>query len=255
MRRGLAAATAAALVMAGCSADAAEDGPDEIAQLLEEHASDADDGDGANGDDGADPDPGPPTEPAPPDDDPFAIPDEIDPTYVDLVMNELLAIDSEILRDTLGREPGEGLTDSDSVRIRAVFSGPQLIKAGEDYLRYSNNEEARIGFLPPDELGDIRWRTEELLEADDSCIVAIGWYDITEVALQPYPEDLFAVVSLAPDHDLSRDTSAFNPSVWRIHDLTQLVSHETSEPVPREDWDRLNYEQALALTCTNGGTS
>ena len=249
MRRGLAAATAAALVMAGCSAGAAEDGPDEIAQLLEEHASDADDGDGANGDDGADPDPGPPTEPAPPDDDPFAIPDEIDPTYVDLVMNELLAIDSEILRDTLGREPGEGLTDSDSVRIRAVFSGPQLIKAGEDYLRYSNNEEARIGFLPPDELGDIRWRTEELLEADDSCIVAIGWYDITEVALQPYPEDTFTVAVLAPFPPDPADVRIrdVNRTPWRIHDDTLMVSG--GQPVDREEWQRIDYSAVLDIPC------
>jgi hypothetical protein len=236
--------------MAGCSADAAEDGPDEIAQLLEEHASDADDGDGANGDDEADPDPDPPTDPAPPDDDPFAIPDEIDPTYVDLVMNELLAISSATLRAILSRDPGEGLTEEDSLGIRAAYSGPRLLKAGEDFLRYSNNEESRIGFLPPDELGDIRWETEEILEADDSCIVAIGWYDITQIAIEPYPPDQYAVASLEPAPD-DASLQGLNPTPWRLLDLNLM--RIGGEPVPREDWDRVSFDATLDIRCDPDG--
>lgn len=240
--RGLIAAIAAsAMVVAACSSAS---GTDDIEQLLD----DVDEPDRT-----ADPEDEPAddqtSEPDEVEDDPFAIPDEIDEAYVDLVMNELLAIDSQILRDVLQREPGEELTDDDWLRIRAAFSGPQLIKAGEDYVRYATDEQARIGFLEPREDSDISWETEELAAANDTCIVAIGYYDLTDVAAEPYPRDSFAVVSLAPNHEISSTTGTVNPSIWRIHDLTQLVAAGSGEPIPREDWSRLDHGTALELTC------
>jgi hypothetical protein len=90
-------------------------------------------------------------------------------------------------------------------------------------------------------------RGERLVRADSSCMVAFGWYDITEVALQPYPPDLYAVASLAPMPSDVPELLEENGTLWRLHDLN--LARIGGEPVPPEDWDSVDLEATLEMAC------
>jgi len=248
----VAGVAATTLVVACSSGNAAED-DDLGVQPIEDSEPPDDDSpspppDDASREPDTDADSEVPDEPEPdPEPDPFAVPDEIDAAYVDLVMNELLAVQSAALHDILISEPGDELTPEDASRIAAVTSGPHFLRVGEDYLEYSVDEESRGNLLPPEELGEITWTTRRIMEASSECIVAIGYYDLAEIAVEPYSEDLFVMASLAPAPHDNDSVDTFNTTPWRLHDLNLLWVDEV--PIPEEDWERVNYAATLEMTC------
>jgi predicted RNase H-like HicB family nuclease len=175
-------------------------------------------------------------------------PADIDEAYIDLVTNELFAIESDVLRDIMGRPAGEeAMTEAESERLRAVLAGDVLLDVGQSYVALSTSDRTRPAFLSADEMGTLHWETAHVVDASHDCIVAIGHYDISEVAVEPYGPDEFSMISLSPDADLEE----INPTPWRLRGQLPLVS-EDGDPIPEDGWDRINYEAVLDNTC-NGG--
>ena len=184
--------------------------------------------------------------------DPFAFddPSEIDVAYVDRVMAELLAVNDELLDDVLLSDSSEGLTELDNRRLRAIFSGPRLVSQANSYQSRATDESVRTAFLPESERSGTEWRTARIMLAEESCAVAIGYFDISGVAVQPYPTDEFGMVVLSRfDESDAVELAAVNATQWRIHEQVQLVSAETGEPVQEADWESLNFREALDVPC------
>jgi hypothetical protein len=254
VRRHFATAIALLLVV-GCSSTDADvgaiDGDDsENATATEEPspAEDAEtdgdehgDGDGATDSD---------IEAPPEDEDPFAVPDEIDEAYVERVLNAILEQNSELVREALAL-PAEptALPSEKQVRTIAALYGPGSrpvrLSEVEDWVR---SEEARSGQLPADEFGTQRFEVERLEAIGPRCVTAIGWYDLTETAVEPFPRDQFGAVVLAHDDSLDRDE---NPTGWRIWDDVLLQTPD-GERLELEEVGAENLAAAVDTDCSDG---
>src|SRR6056297_237278 len=181
------AVAAAALLLAGCTGtdgsaadggiqaiEVEDDGSEPASEADPEPATDAEPEpeDGAEAE--SDPEPKPGAEPesrteqsssADPDqDDPFAFedPSEIDAEYVDRVMAELLAVNDGLLNEVLRSNPAEDLTELDSLRLRAIFSGPRLVSQANSYQARATDEAVRTAFLPQSERQGTDWTTARI---------------------------------------------------------------------------------------------
>ena len=201
----------------------------------------------------AEPEPEPEAEP----DDPFAFddPSEIDVDYVDRVMAELLAVTDGLLDDVLISDVSEGLTDWDGQRLRAIFSGPRLVSQSNDFQSRATEEAVRGAFLPESRRTGSAWDSSRIILAQESCLVVIGYFDVSGTAVEPYPEDQYAmlVLSRIGESDIE-EHEAVNPTTWRIHEQVQLVFGETGESVPQEEWDSLDYMSVLDVPCVSDPT-
>ncbi|MFO7779609.1 MAG: hypothetical protein R6V28_14780 [Nitriliruptoraceae bacterium] len=267
------AVAAAALLVVGCTGDDGSSADDGIQAIeVEDDGSEPATEPGSEPDAEPEPEPEPDAEPEPgvaaesgseseseqpapgatEPDDPFAFddPSEIDAEYVDRVMAELLAVNDELLDEVLRSDPAEGLTELDTLRIRAIFSGPRLVSQANSYQSRATDEEVRTAFLPESERQGTDWATARIMLAEESCVVAVGEFDISGIAVQPYPSDEFGMVVLSrmegPEAD---DFGQVNPTQWRIHEQVQLVSAETGAPVAEADWESLNFREALDVPC------
>ena len=160
---------------------------------------------------------------------------------VDDLVNPLLAVQSEVLREIISDDPGDGLDEDQTDQLSSVLSGPEFGAVGVEYQGYATSDSARDNLVDPDDLGEITWATERVMRAeDDACVVAIGNYDLEEVFSDADP-DLLVILSLSADGSDEDDP-------WRLHDLNVLTSE--GEPVPEEDWDNINYDEVLQTTCS-----
>jgi hypothetical protein len=248
---------AAALLLAGCTgADRAAN--DDGIQPIEVEDDEAERESEPEPEPDAEPEPGGESEPEQDasdgtgSDDPFAFddPSEIDADYVDRVMAALLAVNDALLDDVLRSDPSEGLTELDNLRLRAIFSGPRLVSQASSYQSRATDETIRAVFLPESERRGTEWTTARILLAEDSCVVAIGQFDISGIAVQPYPPDEYGMVVLSSlESAEASELADVNGTPWRIHEQVQLVSGETGEPVPEADWESLNFREAFDLPC------
>ncbi len=249
---------AAALLLAGCTGDdgsAADDGvqPIEVEDGGSEAEPDPEPEPEVGSEAESQPEPEQAGSAAVEPDDPFAFddPSEIDADYVDRVMAELLAVNDQLLDDVLRSDPSEGLTELDNRRLRAIFSGPRLIAQANSFQARATDEAVRAAFLPELKRQGTSWTTARVMLAEGSCLVAIGHFDISGTAVQPYPPDEFGMVVLSRKETTEdAELADVNVTPWRIHEQIQLVSAETGEPVPEGEWDSLDFRAALDMPCS-----
>jgi hypothetical protein len=157
MRRTFATTLTAGLLLLGCTAAGDDD-------LLDVRATE-------------DPAPEPPEEPEPdPEpDDPYAVPDEIDEAYVELVINAILEVQSEVLRGALAQEQGENLAPDLVALHFATTTGRQQQLGLEEYQRYIDDPGNRGGLHS--DIGDGatgRFEVDYVHHAEpDSCILHV----------------------------------------------------------------------------------
>ena len=219
-------------VLADAPDDDATD-PESGASALPDAASD--DPDGANGDtDGV---------AADVEDDPFAVPDPIDGEYVEFVINELLLVLSDSLRDYLADEDPGGAR-AEAVH-REVYGAP-MVEAHLDTLRsVFGTEEGRATQYPPEEFGVQRFTLIELVEAREDCVTVYGFYDLTETSRFPY-EDTAAAIVIKRDEGFRSDV---NPTSWRIWDGSLLL--RDGEAIAVEDLGAItNLADTVDLECS-----
>jgi hypothetical protein len=255
-----AAALFAALVVGACNGDVG--GPDEpVEQGSNVSDPNADRSDEPEFDDEPEPEPEPDPEPEKheepddpatddepkPDGSQFAVPDDIDNSYVDLVVNHLLEQDSEVLESILLRDEGSELTDDEEARLAAVYSGSRLDFVRDDFSRLARGEFDRSIYRPSDEMGRARWSSRMLLAVQEDCVVSIGEYDLSErVFDQPMEHGAFFILSMSP----SDGGSDHNESPWTMRDMNVLTSG--GEPIPEESWGEVEFADALDNSCDEG---
>jgi hypothetical protein len=177
------------------------------------------------------------------DEDPFAVPDEVNADYVDLVVNELFAIQEGLLIAILSRPPGERIPASESARLETVFTGPWYRAVRSEHSGYAQWQESREGLLDEEEPGRTRWRTEMVLHVEEErCMVVIGEYDNTEVYVEPWDSDIRRVISLRRDGSLRP-----NPTGWTLHQSAAMID-EDEELIDREHWRSVDYSP-LETSC------
>jgi hypothetical protein len=174
-------------------------------------------------------------------DEAFAFPDEIDNDYVDSLLNLIVASSTRLLGDIITRDPAP-LREEDVSLLQSLYSGPRLEFMSDDYERYALSESERTVLLAPDAFGVASWSNQEIVIADESCIVAIGWHDLTEVAQEPFSRDIYMVASLTPSNE-----SSSNDTGWTMHDINPLVSD--GYPIPRPSWSDVDFSRGIAHTC------
>ena len=184
----------------------------------------------------------------------FDDPSEIDEAYVDRVMAELFSAVGDLLADVLAVEAGPPLAVAASDSIAALYSGPRLGLMQERYEEYATDALIRRGFLPISELGKPLWNTELIVHAEDRCIVAVGDYDLHQVATLPFADEELAAVVLERDESVEAlRLGSPNPTGWQIHEQAQLVRGENRTPVTLDEVSELDFAGALSLPCDSFG--
>ena len=177
-----------------------------------------------SGDGGEDPD-----EPEA-DDDPFAVPDDIDEAYLQSVADELMVIRTDAVRYAVANNgdlisPDEELVDL----IGSVYTGDELtpqLNNVSDILRAANVDEV---FLAPDAMQDQRFEIVELLGGDDDCLTVTGRFDLTPTS--PDASDparhFLAVLQHLPDQP------GTNVTGWQFFETRELLTAD-GEPITDE---------------------
>jgi hypothetical protein len=233
MRRTFATTLTAGLLLLGCTAAGDDD-------LLDVRATE-------------DPAPEPPEEPGPdPEpDDPYAVPDEIDEAYIELVINAILEVRSEILRGALQQEQGENLDPELMTLLFATTEGRQRASDLEVFQGYIDDPESRGGLLPADQLGSMRFESEYLAHAEpEACIVVVGRWERTQISTRADSDEL-VIFSLGLMEDATA-VSPGNPSPWQWRDNALMKDAEGRE-IASEHWPDLDYASVLDHSCSELG--
>jgi hypothetical protein len=231
VRRGLATTLAAGLLVVACS------GGDDADPLALE----------------ATPEPTPTAaENAEPDDepeDPYAVPDEIDEAYVERVINAILEVQDSVLKGALQQPQGELLSAELAGLHFATTAGTERTTGLEELQSYIDEVERRENFRPVEEMGSSSFSLERLVHAEpDSCVIAIGLWDLSPLVVSPPPPDDFSAFSLSRV-PIDERASEGNPTPWQWRDVTQMA--DGRGPISRDEWDGLDYGSALDHTCEN----
>jgi hypothetical protein len=184
-------------------------------------------------------------------DDPYAIPDEITPEYVDLIANTIYGIWGDMIRELLAAPLDPGPLDPELIQKHgALFAGEELLRRVKEAEDAQGNQTERDKWQPPDEIGQVRFRTVSITEANESCIVAIGEIDISETAVGGRPYEILFALSLQPKQP-DQDPTLANPTPWAVRD--QLANTDPNG-TPKPDDDMLNaavtdFGGSLEHTC------
>jgi hypothetical protein len=232
MRRTLAKTLTAGLLLLGCTA--AEDDDLLDVRATEEPAPEPTE----------DPEPEPEPEP----DDPYAVPDEIDEAYVELVINAILEVQSEVLRGALAQEQGENLAP-DLVALHFATTEGSQRSDGMEYLQEYIDDPSSRGFLrAPGQLGRMTFKLDELIHAEaERCLIAIGQWDLSAVTTAPDDSGERVTFSLSRI-DENSEVSGGNPTPWQWRDNRTLVDTDGAA-IDREYWSDLDFEGVLDHTC------
>lgn len=197
------------------------------------------------GEDGQSTDSGPADDPG--NEEPYAVPDEIDEAYAEEVINALLEIDTEALIIALEQEPGEPLGIEAVDRIHAISVGERRATAMEDFQSYVDHPERKDAFLPPDEIAPSRIDLDSIYHYEpDRCLLVVGWWDRTTLAIETSSPDNLSMFSLSRiDRDVT--TLERNPTPWAIRHISPMESD--GEQIPRERWGDINFGDALDRSC------
>jgi hypothetical protein len=217
------------LVLAGCSSEDAEPESARPAVGLDEPKSE--DGNDEAGSKGQG-------------DEPYAVPEEVDEAYAEEVINVLLKINSDALRIVLEQQPGESIAPEAADRIKAIAAGGRLDFLLDAYQRYIDHPELAHGFLPTEQIGTSRFEAHGILHAEpEACILAVGWWDTSEVVEEPPDEQ--SLISLGPIGPEITDDR--NPTPWQIRELSPMLTN--GEPIPEDRWDDIDFGDELDRTC------
>jgi hypothetical protein len=225
MRRTFATTLTAGLLLLGCTAAGDAD-------LLDVRATE-------------DPAPEPPEEPEPdPEpDDPYAVPDEIDEAYVELVINAILEVQSEVLRGALAQEQGENLAPDLVALHFATTTGRQQQLGLEEYQRYIDDPGNRGGLHS--DIGDGatgRFEVDYVHHAEpDSCILALGFWDRTELSANaPERAETLTAIALSRVHETD-SVAEGNPTPWQWQHNLGLDGALAADEWPTLPWETMDH--------------
>lgn len=231
-RRVAAAMSAGLLLLTACAHD---DGNDDPAPIGGENEADPGDADTTDED-------------AEEEDEPYAVPDEIDEDYAEDVINALLEIDHEILVTALQQEQGEPLDLEATDRLHAIADGDRRKSSLRRLQGYIDDPETAQGLLPPNESKPSQMEVDSVIHAEsEHCMLVAGWWDRNGMATDPPPEERKTVFSLSR---VDREATSVerNPTPWMIRHIAPLQADD-GEPIPDEEWGEIDFADALDRTC------
>jgi hypothetical protein len=190
-------------------------------------------------------------DPEPEPEDPYAVPDEIDVAYVDSVVDALFEVRASIVRSALDHQQGENLSADAMGLLFATTAGAERQRGMESIQALIDDPSRQSNFLPGDEMGAHRFRTERLIHVEpERCIIAIGEWDESEVLIDGVATKEFVALSLSRIGE-GEEVSHGNPTPWQWRDNARL--HDGTDPIPPEEWDDLDHDAALDHTCEDLG--
>ena len=233
-RRYVAALTAGLLLLTACNGDNNSPEPDPPPIGGEE--DDEDDGDEFN--EAVDEE----------DEEPYAVPDEVDEAYAEEVINVLLEIDVEALRIALRQEPGETLDSEAADRVAAISDGRRQAAFLETLQGYVDSPEPPERLLPPTEMSATTFHALQVLHAEpDRCLLVAGWWDLSSTTLDAPDRDEISVFSLSRvDREVT--DQGRNPTPWAIRHVAAMADTD-GEPIPEDEWSDIEFGDALDRTC------
>lgn len=156
--------------------------------------------------------------------DPYAVPDEITPEYVDLVVNKIYERHGELLRELLSRDPDPSAVMP--VEMRENFAGifdaqylQQRLDEGDEVIQ-GEREFARA----PSETTQLEVETVRIVAAANECIVAIARMDNSGVSTDGFVE----LVAIALESRSGPGST--NPTPWVIADVAPNRGPEGPNP-------------------------
>lgn len=233
-------------VAAGLALSACSSGTDGAIQPLPEDGASTDAPD--EPDDAPANDPGASGEP----DDPFALPDEIDEDYIQLVVDEIMAVRTDAIRLAVEENlQSETPSQEDAMlRIASATTGPAVVSATElisNIIRGSNVEEV---YLAPAEMSDDRIEILEVLEADASCITLTGLFDRSGTLQDQPSEGTYFAMTFARD----TEDELPNDTMWKLRETVDLIVTDTGEPASQEQVSALSIDAVADIVDTSCGT-
>jgi hypothetical protein len=127
-------------------------------------------------------------EPSPSPTDPFAVPTEITPEYVERVLNEINRLDAELTKQIL-RTPVDPdateLPEGAAERLESLYANSILEINRNTLLDLLRSPERREAVREPDSYGQLMSEVEQVLLANESCIIARVQTDFSETDAVP----------------------------------------------------------------------
>jgi hypothetical protein len=245
VRRTFATLAAGASLLAACAGTPDDDvlsaEPEETAEPEPTETEDPDE---------AEPEPEETEEPEP--EDPYAVPDEIDETYVEDVMNAILQVQAEVLRGSLELDEGSSLPAELMALHFSTTEGEQRTFGLEEYQGYVDDPATRGGLVDPvpDEAQGT-FTVEYLHHVEpERCVLAVGYWDRTAISAEaPSSEDSMTAISLSRIGD-SDEVSEGNPTPWQWRDNRGIDG--SMDPA---EWSELPWDSALDHSCTTLGSA
>jgi hypothetical protein len=181
---------------------------------------------------------------------PFAVPDEIDEDYAEDVINALLEIDYEVLVTALEQEPGEALDVEATDRLHAILDGARRDLMMERLQSYIDDPASAEGLLPPEEMNPTYVEVDALIHTEpERCILVGGYWNLEGTATDPPDDEMRTVFSLSRV-DRSVTDEDRNPTPWAIRDMSPLRDGD-QQPIPVTQWDEINFPEDFDRTCEN----
>lgn len=230
--RWVATGVAAVLVLAACSG-----GNGDVQPIPDDGQQSAPEPDVEEPDE---PEPEEPEEP----DDPFALPDEIDEDYLQLVTDELMAIRTDILRRAIIANEGGDAQDEEAISlIGSAFTGADLLSSNlnnfSDQVRATNLDDL---YRQPDDLEPQRLTIVDVFEASSGCAVFTAEYDSSGIRPEPSDREPFFIVVL--EHQ--PEAEDINPTGWKFRDEQRLLTSD-EELASREQVEGVDADTVFSL--------
>lgn len=195
------------------------------------------------------PAPSPTEEPSAVEVDVDTTPEEITPEWVTAVVNTLLEeygeISAEILAMPVSDDPR--LPGDTQQRIERLFAGQYLDRRINDVQRMQIDLDGiRSRLLPADQFTGLRYTTELVQYAQDTCIIAVGRFVDEGTVPSGGTDDVLSAVSLVP-----RGADRPGPTDWTIIDVLPNTDANNA-PMADEEMlaeDLAGYGSALDHEC------
>jgi hypothetical protein len=177
------------------------------------------------------------------------VPDEITPAYVDAVANTLYGIADEVTVEILAEpaDPSRNLTREQLDVLADVFDLEEYTRRVGENEFFAREEERRANLRDASSFTGLRWETVRIIRADTSCIVAVGYLDLSGTAIEVPPDPILSALSMGQ----ARDIAPVNPTPWVVVDVLLNTDVEGN---PNPDSAMLEAEvstfgDALTHTC------
>jgi hypothetical protein len=159
---------------------------------------------------------------------PFAVPDEITPAYVERVMNEINRLDAEIAKAILRMpvdEDADVLPPDLRAELASIYDGDVFIQQLPLNVQLLQSQDERDDLRSPVEMTRADTTIEEVL-VSQPCVLARGRTDLSGIDAEEDGDPVLSFYYLAP-------APGENPAGWKL--VGGLAGSVDGEAIPEKD--------------------